>query len=357
MSSLSTQLEGLQKKVEEGSGCIGTAESSSGSLAVNIDLETVFILLAVYFVISTLWGFARIVHYWWTGPNGGRFPADAFLAAGIIWLCGAAWTAVKTKLSQPIVCRVKGSKAARTPPKWVVRSFLRKKKESAISSSQASVTAVTELSTAGGHHTVELYVTKLSPVLSDQLEEWVHQAAPKTAATTVSSSGQLYSEDLAAAAAAQTAPVAQSVKLSAPILTAASACEFPNLGSATSVNDSFVTSTPIVGDCSDDSFGSVDSFQAVNVHAGDQNVHMVAADIETNVHTRDQNVLIEAVSSNIGMLTIHDAAPVPVIIAAAAEAVVAAAPTEAVNGALFSISSSSKMIKVSSTCLKIPRNT
>ena len=124
-SELTSQLQELQQLVDGvqnvASSCTGALGSLGDAAAVFLDSGSAVIGLTAYVAVSMLWGLARVVHHCWTGPNGGRFPPDAFMAALFIRVVYGCWTAVKIKLSQPLTVRLPATGAVSNSFRRVAR--------------------------------------------------------------------------------------------------------------------------------------------------------------------------------------------------------------------------------------------
>jgi hypothetical protein len=86
-------------------------ESLVEAAAVLCDGEGAVIGLSAYLAVSMLWGLARIIYYWWTGPAGGRFPPDVFLTEWVVTMCRRLVMAVRQRLSQAAAVRAGGARA------------------------------------------------------------------------------------------------------------------------------------------------------------------------------------------------------------------------------------------------------
>ena len=85
--------------------CREAVETLVETAAVLCDGDGAVIGLSAYLAVSMLWGLARIIYFWWTGPEGGRFPPDTLLTEWVVAVCRRLVTAVLQRLSQAAAVR------------------------------------------------------------------------------------------------------------------------------------------------------------------------------------------------------------------------------------------------------------
>jgi hypothetical protein len=69
--------------------CEGSLESFRGLMGDLVDMEGVIVGLAMYMVLSLVWGLARVVYFWKKGPTRGHFPPDELVARLVLAILGA----------------------------------------------------------------------------------------------------------------------------------------------------------------------------------------------------------------------------------------------------------------------------
>jgi hypothetical protein len=110
-------------------------------------------VLAIYTVLSLLWGLARAIHYWVTGPDGGRFPPDAFVSSMLKRGATYLWLSLRAKCARAVTAPAVGVSVPSSRPLSIPMRVLPRRLFSveAGTSSQASRGA-----DAGGSTTVHL---------------------------------------------------------------------------------------------------------------------------------------------------------------------------------------------------------
>lgn len=69
--------------------CEGSLESFRDLMGDLVDMEGVIVGLAMYMVLSLVWGLARVVYFWKKGPTRGHFPPDELVARLVLAIFGA----------------------------------------------------------------------------------------------------------------------------------------------------------------------------------------------------------------------------------------------------------------------------
>jgi hypothetical protein len=162
-----------------------------------MDGDIMVVLMWIYIACSLVWGLCRVAHHWWTGPTGGRFPPDAFVAVICLRGCALVWAAVKARLEGTAAVKAPSAKAAKNPFRKAARQFHRRN-SSASEVSRASQsgfpgpaftqTLISELSQADSCRAVGVtatHVTKLSPILMDNLDSWVEESSSARAVAVI----------------------------------------------------------------------------------------------------------------------------------------------------------------------------
>ena len=111
------QLALLQGVEEVAVNCREAVETLVETAAVLCDGDGAVIGLSAYLAVSMLWGLARIIYFWWTGPEGGRFPPDVLLTEWVVADGGSIrkWLQKSTAAGE-LVCQPQSSGACQPPP-------------------------------------------------------------------------------------------------------------------------------------------------------------------------------------------------------------------------------------------------
>ncbi len=88
--------------------CEGSLESLKGLMGDLVDMEGVIVGLAMYMMLSLVWGLARVVYFWKKGPTRGHFPPDELVArlvlaifGACLKLCRADWAGAAPRGEEP----------------------------------------------------------------------------------------------------------------------------------------------------------------------------------------------------------------------------------------------------------------